>query len=214
MTTTPYIDISWPLDNRTITYPGDPKFTATRTASLADTGYSMHAIASSNHVGTHLDAPAHFLDRGMTVDRIPLDILCGDALVLDARPAGKTIDAEFLERANMGNAKRLLLRTVNESLLLSTFIADHAALTLDAALFLHDHTSVRLVGIDYLSVETAADPTFPVHKTLLGAMPPVFILEGLDLRGVAPGRYELLCLPLRLAGLDGAPARAALRNKA
>ncbi len=213
MTDTKLIDISWPLHDKGLFYPGDPKYVATRTAAVATHGHSMHTLTLCNHVGTHVDAPTHFFDHAMTIDRIDLDILCGEALVLDARPAGKRIDAAFLEKSNLGNAMRLLLRTTNESLLPATLVDDHAGLTPDAALYLRDRTQVQLVGIDYLSIETLHDESLPVHHTLLGANPPIFVLEGLDLRTVDPGTYELLCLPLRLSGLDGAPARAALRRK-
>ncbi|HOX46509.1 MAG TPA: cyclase family protein [Myxococcota bacterium] len=205
-------DISWPLAAGLLTYPGNPPFTRTRVARVEQDGYALEALSLSSHTGTHLDAPAHFVPGGPGVDLIPPAALCGQALVLDARPAGKRIGADFLRRARLGEAERLLLRTLNEDLLPATWAEDHAALTAEGAAFLRAESRVRLVGIDYLSIEAGGAPDYPVHRALLAQEPPIYVLECLDLRGVTPGRHELWCLPLRLPGCDGSPARAVLRG--
>jgi arylformamidase len=205
-------DISWPLSPGMLAYPGNPPFARTSVARIEREGYALEALALSSHTGTHLDAPAHFLRGGPGVDTIPLEVLCGEARVLDARPAGKRIGADFLRRAGLGTTARLLLRTQNERLLPATWDEDHAALTADGAAYLRAESGVRLVGIDYLSIEAGGAPGYPVHRTLLTLAPPIYVLECLDLRGVEPGRHELWCLPLRLPGCDGSPARAVLRG--
>jgi arylformamidase len=205
------VDISWPLNGDTLVYPGDPKFALRQTATYDHDGYSMQTLVMGSHTGTHVDAPAHLFAGGMTVDRLPLNVLFGPARVLDARPAGRHIDAAFLSTCHLAGAARLLFRTDNEDLLPDKFNAGHSCLTKDGAEFIVNETKARLVGIDYLSIEGGDDLRFPAHRTLLGARPPVFILEGLDLRGVEPGdAYELLCLPLRVDCGDGGPARAIL----
>lgn len=206
------IDITLPLDENVPFWPGDPRFASTPVATVAADGYAMRSIAMGTHTGTHVDAPAHFVDGGMTADALPTGVLCGEALVLDARPAGKEIDGRFLDGVDLGGVERLLLRTVNEELPRGAFTEDLARLTPDGARYLRSRTGVRLVGIDSLSIETGIDPAFPVHRILLAGEPPILILEGIDLRAAAPGRYELLCLPLPLRGCDGAPARALLRR--
>ena len=206
-----FIDISWPLDAQVLAYPGDPPFSLSPVTSVDTHGYSTQVLTMGSHAGTHVDAPAHFLEGGMTVEEIPLEILCGEALVLDVTAAGFEISASFLSRFDLTGVQRLLLKTSNERFLPHTLTEDFAHLLADAALYLREKTSVRLVGIDYLSIEKTTDGRFPVHRTLLAEDPPIFILEGLDLRQVQSGVYELLCLPLCIRGGDGGPARAALK---
>jgi arylformamidase len=163
------------------------------------------------HSGTHVDAPCHFIDTGQSIDELGLDPFVGPAVVLDTGPA-KEIDGAVLDAAAIPpDTKRLLLRTVNSSQpARAPFREDYAALTLDGAEWLVDARDLELVGIDYLSIQRYTEPP-DVHQTLLGSG--LAILEGLDLRGVAPGAYELVCLPLRLIGVEGAPARAILMSR-
>jgi arylformamidase len=208
------LDISRPFCEGMLVYPGtpsDPIFGRMPHATIAASGYAMEQFTLGSHTGTHLDAPSHVFPDGFTVDTIPPEDLNGAALVVDARPAGKKIDAAFLAKTVRQGCRRVLLRTANELIPDGEFDPDYACLTPDGADFL-EANAVRLVGIDYLSIEGGDDPTFPVHRTLLGAHPPVYILEGLDLYDIEPGWYELLCLPLLIMRADGAPVRAMLRN--
>jgi arylformamidase len=206
-------DISWTLSPELLTYPGDPGFRCEPRSAIAVQGYALSEYQLGSHAGTHLDAPAHFVAGGQGVDRAPLGVLCGPCRVVDATRAGPALGAAFLSGQGLEDEARVLLRTANESLLPGTFREDHAHLTLDGARYLRERTQVRLVGIDYLSIEGPGDASFPVHHCLLGREPPIYVLESLDLRGVPAGRYELACLPLKVRGGDGAPARAVLLGR-
>ena len=160
------------------------------------------------HTGTHVDAPRHFVADGAVVEQLGLDVLIGPALVIDTGSATE-IGAEVLDALGLPRLERVLLRTANSAnprLYQAPFDEDYAALTLDGAEWLVAH-GVRLIGIDYLSVQRYA-LTKDIHRVILGAG--IAILEGLDLRNVAAGDYELVCLPLRLDGVEAAPARAIL----
>lgn len=202
-------DITVPLSPELPVYPGDPPFDARPWSSIAG-GESSNVthLNLGTHSGTHLDAPRHFVQNGMPVDQLPLDLLVGKALVLEL--AGiKLIGRKELERLRIKGVERLLLKTDNSELWSrSGFSQDYCALALDGARYLLD-CGVRLVGIDYLSIESFGGDG-EVHRLLLGNG--VVILEGLALADVTPGEYELICLPLKLKGGDGAPVRALLRG--
>jgi arylformamidase len=208
----PVHDLSAPLFAGMPEYPGDPPFESSDVATVAGDGYALRRLHLGSHTGTHLDAPAHFVPGGATVDQAPLDLLCGPARVLDARPAGRAIDAAFLGAQRLDGVVRLLLRTAPGTAPSATFDPDHAGLTPDAAAWLRVSTGIRLLGIDQPSIESQRAPGFPVHHALLDGPSPIWILEGLDLGAVPEGDGELLCLPLRLRGGDGAPARTVLRR--
>jgi arylformamidase len=161
------------------------------------------------HSGTHVDAPCHFIDHGPNVEELGLDPFIGPAVVIDTGST-KEITASVLDAAmTPPDAERLLLRTANSSqpdLYSTPFREDYAALTLDGAEWLAAK-QLRLVGIDYLSIQRYCEPP-DVHRVLLDAG--ISILEGLSLASVGPGAYELVCLPMRLANAEGAPARAIL----
>jgi arylformamidase len=165
-------------------------------------------LSLGTHTGTHVDAPAHFLPGAHGIDRLPVEALVGPATVLDLGQCGE-VTRSLLERAGLSErAQRVLLKTSNSALWAdSAFHTDYVALAEDAAVWLV-RRGVRLVGIDYLSVERHGSADFPVHRRLLSAG--VVVLEGLDLRVVAAGDYWLACLPLKLEGADGAPARVVL----
>lgn len=178
-------------------WPGDPPVLV-EPLSRVEAGdvAAVSRLALGTHTGTHVDPPAHFLAGGATVDQLPLDVLVGPAVVADLTGGGP-IDAARLEALGLADGTvRLLLKTS----------ATEGLLTPDGAAWLVER-GVRLVGADTLSIEPATD-NYPVHRCLLGAG--VIIVEGLDLTAAAPGRYQLVCLPLRIAGGDGAPARAVL----
>jgi len=163
------------------------------------------------HTGTHVDAPWHFLEDGNTVEQLSLDVMIGEAF-LACLPEVDVITAETLAQLTLpGGTTRLLLRTRNSELWeteVTEFRKDFVALTSDAAQWLVDQ-GIRLIGVDYLSVHRYGDGPL-IHQILLRAG--IIIVEGLNLTGVAAGTYEFFCLPLRLCGADGAPARAVLRR--
>jgi arylformamidase len=203
-------DISVPLNSDLPVYPGDPPFTIEPALRIGQgDGSNVSRLSMSSHCGTHIDAPRHMDDHGLPVDRLPLHMLTGRALVAEVGGI-KKIGRKELERLPVKGEERLLLKTEN-SLLWSRpgFVEEYAALTEEGADYLAG-IGVRLVGIDYLSIE-AFEGNGAVHRKLLEHG--VIILEGLNLDGVPKGIYELVCLPLKLAGGDGAPARAILRGK-
>jgi arylformamidase len=195
------IDISVPVRPGMVTYPGDPTVTLERVVSIADGGVvNLSRLDFGVHSGTHVDAPVHFIDGAPAAETLPLDVLIGTARVLDLSAAAR-LDASAFEGVEL--SARVLLKTRNSELWSrETFVDDFLALTEDGARALIEG-GVRLVGIDYLSIGDEA-----AHQALLGAG--VVAIEGLDLRGVEPGEYRLVCAPLKLVGSDGAPARALL----
>ena len=195
------IDISVPLREGMVTYPGDPVVRMERAASIAGGDVvNLTRMDFGLHSGTHVDAPAHFIDGASGVDEIPLEALVGPCEVVEA----PDLSPDSVALAPEG-AERVLFKTPNSELWArDDFAEDFARLNGEAAALLVDR-GVRLVGVDYLSVGDEA-----AHHALLEAR--VVPVEGLDLRGVEPGSYELVCLPLRVVGADGAPARAILRR--
>ena len=170
---------------------------------------AVSRLAFGSHTGTHVDPPSHFIEGGVGVDQLPLEAMIGPCVVrrFDER---FEITADQLEAANIPEGtERLLLATPGSDLWdLPDFSFDYTGLGLSGAEWCIQR-GIRLVGIDYLSIERSDSPTkFSTHTTLLGAG--VVILEGLDLRGVPEGEYNLVCLPLKVQGGDGAPARAVL----
>ncbi|MEA3345884.1 MAG: cyclase family protein [Chloroflexota bacterium] len=169
---------------------------------------NVSSITLSTHTGTHIDPPVHFIPGAKAVDQLDLETLICPALVVDMRERS-AITADDLEMTVPAGVERLLLKTDNSSLWEGKreFTPDYVALTDEAAQWLVEQ-EVRLVGIDYLSVQSYDEPHSGTHTTLLGAG--VIIVEGLNLLEVQPGLYRLVCLPLNIAQGDGAPARAVL----
>ncbi len=166
---------------------------------------SIHASA---HAGTHVDAPFHFVPDGMTIEALPLDIFIGPARVCAVEP-GTHITAADVEKAGIQGETRVLFKTRNSSLLQKgVYDPSFAAFSVDGAKALVD-LGVGLVGLDYMSA-AHADEQVPVHRAFLDHG--VILLEGIDLSAVPPGRYELICPPVKLARADGAPCRALLRE--
>jgi len=192
-------DLTRPLGPDTPRWPGDPAVRRVEVSRL-DPGdpasYALSRLALSTHSGTHVDAPCHVIPGGADAGSLDLDVLCGPARVLDLAGRGPWIRAADLDGAE--GAVRVLLRTGGEAGLAPDGAARLLAL------------GIRLVGTDALSVEPG--PDLPVHRLLLGADPPVLLLEGLLLAGVPAGDGRLLCLPLRWPGADGAPCRAVLES--
>jgi arylformamidase len=202
-------DISRPLQDGGLIYPGDPEIVF-RAHSSIDRGdpANVTALALGSHSGTHVDAPSHFLPGATSVDRIALERMIGPVTVLDLPAEVTSVGAAELARHDLRGQRRVLLRTRNSAAAAGArFTPDYCALARDGAEYLIDR-GVELVGIDALSIEPFGSADFVVHHLLLDRG--VVIIEGLDLSGVSAGVYQLVCLPLRLEGLDGAPARAVL----
>lgn len=205
-----WIDVSVPVRSGMVVYDGDPEVRVESVTAIARGDLAnVSRMELGTHTGTHVDAPRHFVDGAAGADRLPLDALVGPAVVADAAGAPGDVDAGALAALEVPpGTERLLLRTRNGALWeRGEFTRDYVGVAEDAAAALVA-MGIRLLGIDYLSIAPSRDPA-PTHRVLLEAG--VVVVEGLDLRRAPPGRYDLVCLPLRLEGADGAPARALLR---
>lgn len=208
------IDISVPLSPSLPVWPGDPQIVLERYRALSRGDASNDSrFACSVHAGTHVDAPLHFIENGTTVEQLALDILMGPATVIEL-PEVNVITPDLLEARKLPpEAERLLFKTKNSDLWLDTgheFNPDFVALSPESADWMVAR-GIKLVGIDYLSIQMFNDAEPLTHRILLEAG--IIILEGLNLREVNPGVYQLICLPLKLAGSEGAPARAILVSR-
>jgi arylformamidase len=205
------IDVTHPLSAALPTYPGNAPFELLPVKRMArGDSANVSVMHLGTHSGTHVDAPRHFFDAGAGVDRLPLDLLVGRARVVHV-PVRRGIGPDDLALLPIAGERRVLLRTANDALWdTSEFTPDYAFLTEEGARYLIER-GVAVVGVDYLSVEQFKKPGAPAHHVLLGAG--AVIIEGLDLRGVEAGVYEMFCLPLRVADADGAPARVILRTE-
>ncbi len=195
-------DISVAIRPGMVTYPGDPTVQLERLRALADgAAANISRLDFGVHTGTHVDAPAHFIDGAPAAETLPLQVLVGPARVVDATGVAGRLDGEALAQLEL--AERVLFKTRNSMLWeQDSFVEDFVSLTHDGAEALIER-GVRLVGIDYLSLGDE-----DAHRALLGSG--IVAVEGLDLRDVDPGEYQLVCAPLKLVGSDGAPARAFL----
>jgi arylformamidase len=204
------LDVSVPLVQGLPTYPGNPEFELQAIKRIADGGSSnVSRLVLGTHTGTHVDAPRHFIDGGLGVDGLPLNLLIGRARVVELQTRGP-IAAEDLEAVGLREDLRVLLKTPNSSLWNSPgFHQRYTHLSAAGARFLVEQ-GVKVIGIDYLSIEGFKSAGAPAHKALLSSG--AVIIEGLNLSDVEPGMYEMYCLPLRIAGGDGAPARVVLKG--
>ena len=200
-----WLDVSVPIYTGMVFYPEDP---STEIEQLTDVHKgdvcTISRIKMGTHTGTHIDAPKHFLPGGDGAEKIPLDNLIGPARVIEIKDP-KAVKAEELRGHKLGVGERLLFKTSNSERLWETsqFVPGAVGIAEDAASYLASLNTLA-VGIDYLS---AGSPES--HRALLGAG--VVIIEGLNLAGISQGHYEMLCLPLKIQGGDGAPARALLK---
>ena len=206
-------DVAVVLRPDMVTWPGEPgpRFEPLRRIDRGDAA-NVSLVTFGTHTGTHVDPPVHFVEGANTVDRLPIDALVGPCRVLEFAGAGH-VSGPWLERAGIpARSERLLFKTRNSARWAdptAPFTRDFTAIDASAARWCVEH-GVKLVGIDYLSIEPQGPEKqgYPVHNTLLRAN--VVIVEGLDLSAVGPGEYELVCAPLKLANGDGAPARVFL----
>jgi arylformamidase len=204
-------DVTVAISNDLPVYPGDPPIKIERTQSLEKGDIArVSSLSFSTHIGTHVDPPYHFMKDGVSLDRAPLEVFVGPARVVDVGEAA-SIDAELLSTFDLEGVSRLLFKTRNSRFWRETteFQKDFVYLETDAAEALVAR-GLKLVGIDYLSIEKFGFDEPTTHWTLLGN--DVYIVEGLDLSAIAPGDYELICLPLKIKDGDGGPARVILRE--
>ena len=210
-----WIDATATLDPATTpVYEGDApmKFDFLKDMRKGD-GFTLSVYSMGAHSGTHIDAPMHFVLNGSPIDRVPLEPLIGPARVIDIPDGVQAIDAAELGRHDWNGASRVLFRTRSSLrgwMSSSTFHRDFAYVAPDAAQLLAD-AGVRLVGVDYISAEQFGAPAPMTHRILLGKGIP--IVEGLALERVSAGDYDLIVLPIKVAGHEGAPARAILRKR-
>jgi arylformamidase len=203
-------DISLAISESTIIWPGDPPVHITQTSHLARGDVAtISRLEMGAHTGTHVDAPAHFIQNGAGIEALDLGALVGLALVAEARDADVLTADVLAELAIPLGTERVLLSTRNSDLWAQgkqEFDTSFAAISEDGARWLVER-GIRLIGVDYLSVGPFEAPA-PTHRLLLEAG--VVVVEGLNLSSVRPGMYQLVCLPLKIVGADGAPARAIL----
>jgi len=202
-------DISVPVMNGGAVYPGNPEIHIEAQQDMGKGGSSNVSLLSiGSHTGTHVDAPKHMIPNAAGIDDVPLDALIGPAVVLAFEDEVMAVTEAYLRAQKIEGHERVLLKTRNSHFIRERdFHRDYTYLAPDGAEYLAS-LGVRLVGIDYFSIEQFHSGHHRTHKTLLSRG--IVIVEGLDLSAPPSGTYELYCLPLLLAGLDGAPARAVL----
>jgi len=198
------IDITRTLGVDTLIWPGDRPHVIRVTGS--NTGGDGPGLELGAHSGTHVDAPAHFIAGGATIDQIPVERFICPARVVEAS-GRRLLPPEVLAGLGIQSGMAVLFKTDNGALPRGQFSEDYASLSAELAAELA-RLKVNLVGLDYLSVDPFDSQDYPAHHTLLGAG--VLLLEDCDLREVLPGEYWLACLPLRIRGTDAAPCRALL----
>jgi arylformamidase len=211
----PIYDVTVPVSNELPTWPTDPGVKITDWCSLsAGDGANVSMLNLGAHTGTHVDAPAHFIEGAAKVESLSLDALIGGVQVIAVPEDVQAIDEEFIQKHYSPGAERVIFKTRNSAFWSESnpqFHSDFTYLDLPAAKWLVEQ-GIKLVGIDYLSIEKFGSEKHETHLALLSRG--VVILEGLNLTEIVPGKYELICLPLRLRSNkgDGAPARVVLRT--
>lgn len=204
-------DITLTISPELVVWPGDPSVELAKISAISEGEVAnVSRIQMGVHTGTHVDAPYHFIDEGKTVDNLDIGLLTGRAYVLHLPDEVDIITKELIENSAIPpRTKRVLFKTRNSRHWTTDhqkFDEDYVALDAEAAAILIQR-GVKLIGVDYLSVAPYSD-TAPTHRVLLEAG--IVVVEGLNLSEVQQGRYTLYCLPLKIAGVDGAPARAIL----
>jgi arylformamidase len=204
-------DVTLPISPALPVWPGDPAVVLEQVSSMdAGAHDNVSRLACGVHIGTHVDAPHHFMNDHRTVETLSLEILVGPAHVVQIPDDVMVVDADVLENTPVPSGiERLILKTSNSQLWQKSrldFFPGFVGISTEGAEWLVQH-NVKLIGIDYLSV-APYHQSIPTHRTLLGAG--LIIIEGMDLSEIMPGPYFLYCLPLKLVGSDGAPARAIL----
>lgn len=207
-----WIDVSVPLRSGMVHWPDNPAVRIERTMHMEHGDVcNVSTLSMGSHTGTHMDAPYHFVHGAKAIDRMPLDATVGPARVVAIRDR-VSIKPEELAPLRLKRGERVLFKTVNSRRCWKgdAFVEDFVFISREAASYLA-RAGVGLVGVDYLSVGGFKVDGVETHQRLLAAG--IWIVEGLNLAKVAPGRYDLLCLPLLIEGGDGAPARALLKPR-
>jgi arylformamidase len=205
-----WIDVSVTLKDGMVTWPGDPPVRISHALSMERGDPSTVSLLEMGaHTGTHMDAPAHFVRGGTGIGDIPLDASIGPARVIPIRDR-TSIQPDELAEHSIQRGDRVLFKTHNSEHCWDTdrFVEDFVYISETAAEYLAER-QVRLIGVDYLSVGGFHADGVKIHQTLLNAG--IWIIEGLNLKQVPPGQVDLVCLPLKILGGDGAPARALVR---
>lgn len=202
-------DVSLPIVSGGLIYPGNPEISIASQQSLANgAGANVSSLSFGSHTGTHVDAPKHFFEDGVTVDALALDVLMGPAVLINVGDSCLAVGERELRMHELKGHSRVLIKTRNSSFVREKYFhTDYTYLAPDGAEYLVS-LGIRLVGVDYLSIEQFRSGHHKTHRTLLERG--IVIVEGLDLSVPPMGPYDFRCLPLRIAGLDGAPARAVL----
>jgi len=206
-----WIDISVPLYTGMVHWPTDPEFESGLAKSMAEGAKcNLTRFSTSAHIGTHMDAPRHFIRDGITMEKMPLDAVIGPCRVVEIKHK-VAITPEELQPLKLKAGERLLFKTRNSrrSWKTAEFDDNFIYISKEAAQYIVD-SSVMTVGVDYLSVGGFYKDGVETHNVLLGAE--VWIIEGINLTKIQPGKYDLVCLPIKILGADGAPARAVLRK--
>lgn len=205
------IDISLPLNNKTPIYPDNVPLSIDVHHAMPDYSTHLSSITFGSHTGTHIDAPAHCVVGGFTLDKIPLETFVGICRVLDfSKETGEAVTLEFLKNKNIKKGERILLKTKNSVRGFKEFYDDYVYLDGDAADYLVN-LGILIFGIDSLSVKKRGGADVRPHTSLLEKNIP--IIEGLDLSKAEEKEYELFCLPLNFIDIEGSPARAVLVEK-
>ncbi len=205
-----WIDITMTLQNGIVNWPGDPAFEIHKIASFENgDDVNISTFSTCSHIGTHVDAPLHYIENGSDVAAIPLDHLLGDVKVIQII-SNIEISLEEIKKYSINKGDRILFKTKHSDIdwSLKPFNEKLIALTTEAASYLKEK-EILLVGIDYLSI-SGLHNSKEVHQLLLSSG--VCILEGLNLQTIEPGNYEFICLPLKIEGAEGAPARVLIRQ--
>jgi arylformamidase len=206
------IDVSLPIGPDLLVWPGDPPVDVVPRLLISNGDpANVSELRIGTHTGTHVDPPNHFVEGSGGIDAVPIDILMGQGIVVDARHLNGPIEPDDFEKLEIpASARRVLLRTANSDLWKTSpvrFPDRYACLTPESAQMVVDR-GIQLIGVDFLSVEQKGATGHPVHHILLENG--VVIVEGLNLSEAEPGAYTLVCLPLKIVDGDGGPARALL----
>jgi arylformamidase len=208
---TNWIDVTVPVRNGMVHWPGDPEYRIRQILDQRNGDIcTLSQIDMSVHTGTHMDAPRHFLEGAATMEQMPIDATIGPARVISISDP-VAIRRPELEQYDLQPGERILIKTANSAKCWNSdaFDEDYIFIAADAAAYMAERR-IRTIGVDALSVGGFNQDMVETHQTILRA--DIWIIEGLNLSAVEPGAYELICLPLKLVGSDGSPARAVLRK--
>lgn len=202
-------DVTRAITDKMLVYPGDREVSYRRRLTIEKDGYNWSEIESGTHIGTHMDAPLHFIQNGASLDDFPFELMFTKVSVVETD--AKMLDRKTLSGLNVKDWRVVFFKTQNQKLWSqNSFSENFVSLTPDGADFLVE-MGTKLVGIDYLSIEAHDAHTYPVHKILLSRN--IFIIEGLYMNEVPAGEYDLFCFPLKLKDGDGGPVRVILQTK-